>query len=413
MSSSDGAAASTGANVGWLAAYDRRVHWWLAALGGAALGAALVGLAWLLWQRRASRRSSTSVEHLPVDPQVGRLIAVLRSGALIIGTHDEVVHSNTQARTWGLARADRIAVPEVLDRVRQARLQDAPLAEEITVRRGVGAPDLHLTVRIAPLDSGSMIVLADDRTPLIRVDETRRDFVTNVSHELKTPIGAISLLAEAVQQAADDPEAVQHFAERMSYESSRLTELVSQIIALSRLQADDPMLSARPLQISELTATAVERCTAVAAAKGITVMVAGQGHEVVLGDEVQLCEAVTNLLQNAIAYSDPGSRVVISQRRVSDADGDLAEISVADNGIGIRPEDQQRIFERFYRVDFGRSRENGGTGLGLSIVKHIAAVHGGSVDVWSRPHQGSTFSLRFPIHTERDEPSMDPGKVSA
>ena len=388
-----------------------------------ALGAAVVGLVWLLVHRRAVARSTTSVQLGGIDPQVGTLITVLRSAALIVGAHDEVAHSNIQARTWGLAKADRIAVPAVLELVRRSRLQNAPISEEVTVDRGVGAPDLHLTVRIAPLDDTVVIVLADDRTPLLRVDETRRDFVTNVSHELKTPIGAISLLAEAVQEAADDPEAVQHFAQRMSYESSRLTELVSQIIALSRLQADDPMLSARPLEVGELTATAVERCKALAVGKQIKVMVVGSGDMVVLGDEVQLCEAVTNLLQNAISYSDPGTRVVISQRLVPDADGDLAEIAVADNGIGIRPEDQERIFERFYRVDFGRSRENGGTGLGLSIVKHIAAVHGGSVDVWSRPNQGSTFTLRFPIHSEHDQlgsdsrnsdsRNPDSGKVSA
>nr|WP_022909400.1 MULTISPECIES: ATP-binding protein [Aestuariimicrobium] len=373
---------------------------WLVLALGMVLGAAATTALFVALRVRERRRAALRHEVTEIHPQLGMVLAVLRSAGMIVGSHDEVAHSNVLARTWGLVRGDRLSLPPVLDAVREARRTDRAVTREVELKRGTGTPVMHLTVRVAPLENGTMIVLADDRTPLLRVDETRRDFVANVSHELKTPIGAISLLAEALLEAADDPEGVVHFAQRMQFEAARLSELVKQIIMLSRLQSDDPMLAAEPVRVGELSRIAVDRCQALALKKNIRVLTFGDGDLEVLGDVDQLAEAVTNLLQNAIAYSDDHSRVVITHRLSSEPDGDMVEIAVADNGIGIRPDEQERIFERFYRVDYGRSRDQGGTGLGLSIVKHIASVHAGTVDVWSQPGQGSTFTLRFPVATE-------------
>ena len=213
---------------------------------------------------------------------------------------------------------------------------------------------------------------------------------------MKTPIGAVSILAEAIEGAADDPEAIRHFSQRLTAESSRLSALVTQIIDLSRLQADEPLLRAEPVAVADVIDEAVSRHREQAANREVSLVVRCDDDLWVLGDQSQLTEAVANLVHNAIVYSEPKARVVVSARRVRDVDTDVIAIAVADNGIGISEADQKRIFERFYRVDYSRSRENGGTGLGLSLVKHTCQAHGGSVDVWSKLGQGSTFTLRLP-----------------
>lgn len=368
---------------------------------GLLLGVALGAAAMWLWHRSEERYAEIAqperTKPTVVEPQVIEVVNLLRSAAMVIGPHDEVLHSNPQARSLLLCRGDRILISRVLDEVRQVRTTEDPVVFDTEVSRGIGAPSLHLNVRVAPLGDTTLLVLADDRTALLRVDETRRDFVANVGHELKTPIGAISLLAEAVESAADDEDAVRRFATRMQGEAARLGELVTQIIDLSRLQADDPMLRAEPVIIGDVINQAVNRSRELATKQAINLVRAGNEQLTVLGDEHQLVDAIANLVQNAIVYSDHGARVVVTTNTVDDDGDDFVEVSVADNGIGISPENQQRIFERFYRVDYGRSRENGGTGLGLSIVKHITAVHGGSVNVWSKQGQGSTFTVRLPL----------------
>ncbi|MEL4505407.1 ATP-binding protein [Luteococcus sp. H138] len=368
---------------------------------GLLLGLVLGAAAMWLWHRSEERFAEIEqpVRTRPtvVEPQVVEVVNLLRSAAMVIGPHDEVLHSNPQARSLGMCRGDRILINKVLDEVRSVRFSEDPVVFDTEVSRGIGAPSLHLNVRIAPLGDTTLLVLADDRTALLRVDETRRDFVANVGHELKTPIGAVSLLAEAVESAADDADAVRRFSTRMQGEAARLGELVTQIIDLSRLQADDPMLRAEPVLIREVINQALQRSRELATKQAINLVRAGNEQLIVLGDEQQLVDAVANLVQNAMVYSDHGARVVITTNTIDEDGDDFVEISVADNGIGISPENQQRIFERFYRVDYGRSRENGGTGLGLSIVKHILAVHGGSVNVWSKLGQGSTFTVRLPL----------------
>jgi two-component system sensor histidine kinase SenX3 len=239
-----------------------------------------------------------------------------------------------------------------------------------------------------------VLALVEDRTRERRIEAVRRDFVANVSHELKTPVGAIKLLAEAVQDAADDPEAVHRFASRMLTESDRLAHLVQQVIELSRLQGDEPLESPESVGLDEVISVAVDTSAMDAAAKDISVLVEGDPGLTVLGNHEQVAAAVANLVANAVHYSDPGSKVLVSAKTV---DGN-ASISVVDQGIGIPKDEIDRIFERFYRVDPARHRSTGGTGLGLSIVKHVAATHGGDVRVWSVEGQGSTFTLTLPNH---------------
>ena len=244
-------------------------------------------------------------------------------------------------------------------------------------------------------DVDNIVVLLSDESEAERVHEVRRDFVANISHELKTPIGALSLLSEAVLSAADDPTSVVKFATRMQLEAKRLTDLVQEIINLSRLQDSDPLQVATENNVADLINEAIDLVKTTSEAKGISVAAGDIPAVVVLGDSEQLIMAIHNLLENAINYSPENTKVSVSSN-VSDG---IVEIVVADQGIGIPEEAQDRIFERFYRVDPARSRETGGTGLGLSIVKHVASNHGGEVKVWSSPNVGSSFALRLPIYT--------------
>jgi two-component system sensor histidine kinase SenX3 len=245
-----------------------------------------------------------------------------------------------------------------------------------------------------------VLALVEDRTRERRVEAIRRDFVANVSHELKTPVGAIRLLAEAVCDAADDPEAVRRFSDRMITESDRLSRLVQQIIELSRLQGDDPLESPVPVSVDQVVATAVDTSAIDAATKRIALVTGGESGLEVFGNREQVMAAVSNLVANAVAYSAPSSTVVLNTR----ATPGTVEISVVDQGIGIPAEEIDRIFERFYRVDPARHRSTGGTGLGLSIVKHVAATHGGEVKVWSVEGHGSTFTLALPRRPDAAEP---------
>lgn len=372
---------------------------------GAAVIALLVGLLLGAVLTRLTQRARSAVDELPFDDAVpvvgegvGEVLAALRSAAVVVGPHDEVLQASTPARTLGLVRGSRVMVPALLDLVRGVRRDQDIETIDLEIERGARAASTYLSVRVAPLQDHLILILAEDRTAARRIEETRRDFVANISHELKTPIGAISLLAEAVEDAADDPPAVRKFAGRMGVESARLSDLVAQIIDLSRLQADDPLAHPEEVDVDAVLAEAVDRCRVDAERHQVSLTVAGTKGCRVLGNGRQLAVAVGNLVENALIYSDPGARVVVAARIQARSDDDYVDITVSDNGIGIAPADQQRIFERFYRVDYARSRANGGTGLGLSIVKHIAATHGGEVHVWSQPGQGSTFTIRIPAH---------------
>lgn len=395
---------------------------WVGALLGVAgllLGLCL-GLAIAALLRRGQhvdRLTVPQVVEISVPEGTRRVLEVIRAAGVVVGPHDEVLEATPLASKLGLTRGTRVVIPRLLDLVRQARREQRLLAEEVNVTRGSrdhrGA-DLLLALRVAPMPDGLILVLADDLTNARRVEATRRDFVANVSHELKTPIGAVSLLAEAVEEAADDPEAVRRFASRMGIESARLGDLVSQIIDLSRLQAEDPMSRAEVIDVDDVLIEAVDRCRVDAEQHGVSIAIAGESGQHVMGDHLQLSTAVGNLVENALVYSDPGARVVVAARRQVRSDDDYVDITVSDSGIGIPADQLERIFERFYRVDYARSRANGGSGLGLSIVKHIAATHNGDVTVWSQPGRGSTFTLRLPTHqpTQSEDDTERPGAVT-
>lgn len=365
-------------------------------VAGILLGALV---AWRLLRRPSPVETPTFDDPPPVVPDgVSEILSVLSASGVVVGPHDEVLEATRAARSLGLARGSRIGLPEVLDLVREVRRDGQTRVHDLELSRGPSESTLYLSARVAALPEGLVVILADDLTASHRIEATRRDFVANVSHELKTPIGAISLLAEAVEDAADDPAAVRRFAGRMGIESGRLADLVSQIIDLSRLQADDPLAEPHVVDIDEVLHDAVDRCRVDAEQRRVTLTLAGAHGARVLGNARQLSTAVGNLVENALVYSDPGARVVVAAHVRAHSDDDDVEITVSDTGIGISSADAERIFERFYRVDYGRSRANGGTGLGLSIVKHIAASHGGRVGVWSQVGRGSTFTITVPAH---------------
>lgn len=333
-----------------------------------------------------------------VSRELREVLSLVPSGVVMVGPDDEILTSNEQAAVLNLSRGNRVGFPELLEKVRDVRASGEPYRGPMVREALPGSQPVQLQVRLAPFDGERVLVLAEDESSQRRVDAVRRDFVANISHELKTPIGAVSVLAEAVEAAHDDPEAVLRFATKLQVETARLAELINQIIDLSRLQSEDPMLASEVVDVNEIVTEAVSRSRERANVREVSLIVARTHDAFVLGDKWQLTDAVTNLVQNAINYSDERARVTISIA-ATEKDGDrFVEIKVSDNGIGIKPEEQERIFERFYRVDYGRSRASGGTGLGLSIVRHIAVAHGGAVRVWSRPGQGSTFTLSLPMY---------------
>ena len=353
-------------------------------------------------QARGSRmRAAQQPVRLP--PGIASVLSVLSSSAVVVDSNDKVLRASAAARAFGLVKGDRLMVSELAALARQVR-RDGEIREgefEVPVPRFSGRTT-SFAVRVAPLGGavgggGLVLVLAEDQTESRRVEEVRRDFVANTSHELKTPVGALALLAETIEDAADDAEAVRRFAGKMRQEAQRLTNLVQDLITLSRIQAAEPVPDPRPVDIDAVVAEAVDRCRLKANARGITLASVGSRGLTVLGDEDLLVTALRNLLENAVAYSPERTRVVISTKRTPEGN---AELSVADQGIGIPERDLERIFERFYRVDPARSRATGGTGLGLAIVKHVMAAHNGKVTVRSVEGAGSTFTLSVPLRSE-------------
>ncbi|SEG88517.1 two-component system, OmpR family, sensor histidine kinase SenX3 [Actinacidiphila yanglinensis] len=333
-----------------------------------------------------------------LPPGVDTVLSVLRSSAVVLDEGDTVVKASSAAYALGLVRGGRLAVDQMLQMARETRRDGEIRQVELDLpRRGAGRGEGQaVSARVAPLGSRLVLLLVEDLTEARRIEAVRRDFVANVSHELKTPVGALSLLSEAVMDAAEDPEAVNRFAGRMQIEATRLTSLVQEIIDLSRVQDDDALVDAEPVAVDDLVAEAVDRCRQPANSKQIIMATGTTPDLFIWGNRGQLAAALGNLVENAVNYSPARTRVGIAGRRISAAGGDLIEISVTDQGIGISERDRERVFERFYRVDPARSRATGGTGLGLSIVKHVAASHGGEVTVWSAEGQGSTFTLRLP-----------------
>ena len=360
----------------------------LAALIGAVVAGGGV-LAFMVSQRQQGIVPRPEEPVVPLG--VATVLSVLRSSAVVVDDDDEVVKASAPALALGLVRSHRLVSAELAELVRQVRRDGQIREADLVLPRPNGSPRT-VTARVAPLSSRLVLALVEDRTRERRVEAVRRDFVANVSHELKTPVGAIRLLAEAVGDASDDPEAVERFARRMLTESDRLLQMVQQIIELSRLQGDEPLEGPAVVDVDSVIARSVDVTVMDAGSKHIKVVAGGTAGLRIFGNEEQISAAVTNLLANAVTYSGKDSTVLISAKACED----MVDISVVDQGIGIPQDELDRIFERFYRVDPARHRSTGGTGLGLSIVKHVAATHGGDVRVWSLEGQGSTFTLSLP-----------------
>ncbi len=363
----------------------------LAAFIGVVVGAVSV-LAWHISDRQQHQLATPEEPAVPAG--VATVLSVLRSSAVVVDESDVVLKASAPAYAFGLVRGSELVIDELADVVRQVRRDGQIRETELTLTRDRAA-SRTVTARVAPLGSRLVLALVEDRTRERRVEAVRRDFVANVSHELKTPVGAIRLLSEAVADASEDPEAVKRFAGRMVTESDRLTRLVQQIIELSRLQGDNPLEMPARVRIDAVIAIAVDTSAIEARAKNINLITGGDSDLQVYGSDEQITAAVSNLVANAVAYSADGSSVVVTTRGTETS----VEVSVIDQGIGIPSAEIDRIFERFYRVDPARHRSTGGTGLGLSIVKHVAATHGGDVTVWSVEGQGSTFTLSLPRST--------------
>lgn len=359
-----------------------------------ALGALLGGGAVVTVIAAARRgRMAAEVASTTVPDGVDQVIDALESAGVVLDPSNNVIKASSRAVTLGLVWHRTLVHPRLVELVDRVRRSGEPVTEELELSRGpLGDAALHLSVRVARLGSRFMLLLAEDRTESYRLDAVRRDFVANISHELKTPIGAIGLLGEALVHAADDPVQVRRFAEQLTKESSRLASMTQEIIELSRLQAKDALSHPEIVELDHVVSAAIDQNRVHAEAQRVTLASGGTKGLRVWGDEAMLITAVHNLILNAVQYSPSPSRVGIG---VTAAD-DVIEIAVTDQGIGIPDDELDRVFERFFRVDQARSRTTGGTGLGLSIVKHVVQNHGGDVRVWSQPGRGSTFTIRLP-----------------
>lgn len=344
-----------------------------------------------MWRKRIEETPRPEAPSILFD-----VLEQLDQDVLLLAPGDIAIYSSPGVDNLNIIRDGRILSPELLAIIRVVRRTGITQSGKIEVPRGpIGEGVRELTVKVISLEKDlQILVLLSDESEAERVHEVRRDFVANISHELKTPIGALSLLSEAVLSAKDEPAAVEKFASRMQQEAKRLTGLVQEIINLSRLQDSDPLQMAEPILLSDLIAEAVDQSQTTSSARRIGITVSDEVAATVFGDRDQLLMAINNLIENAINYSPENTNVSIT----TSVKDDIVTISVTDQGIGIPESDLERIFERFYRVDPARSRETGGTGLGLSIVKHVAAKHGGEITVWSSPNVGSTFALRLPVY---------------
>lgn len=377
----------------------------LALLAGVFVGLLISAVAFLAWRARAQAQEQADGE-LPAGAR--EVLGALDEAALIVDASFTIVATSPSAELFGLFEGESIPGDELRELLRSSRGVPHSETGTLKLRRGVAPAEPRLIVaRASSITPRFTLVLVRDITERERLAEMRRDFVANTSHELKTPVGAVTLLAEAIESAADDPEQVRSFASRLSAEAMRLGNLTSRIMSLSRLQSADELTELRDVAIDEVVTSAIETHAIAAESAGVALVRGGDRGLYVRGDVQVLSEAVGNLIANAIVYSPPASQVGVGIR----GNGDTVEIAVTDRGIGIPESEQQRVFERFYRADYARSRRTGGTGLGLSIVKHAVQRHGGEVQLWSRPGRGSTFTIRLPAIAAPDGAAPTPRKT--
>jgi two-component system sensor histidine kinase SenX3 len=332
------------------------------------------------------------------------LIAVLNSlnrESIILDSSGKIIFETSKTSLLNLVSEGKVTSEELSALVRVVRRTGKSQEGSIEVARGPigkGKRELQITATLISPD-GAVLILVDDEGEKQRVDAVRRDFITNISHELKTPIQALTLNSDALLEVKNEPDKVILFANKIKTQANRLNDLVQEIINLSKLQDSDPLDMADQVEVIDVINEAVDQCEAVAEARNVLIDIGEVDNSTVIGNHNQLVMAVHNLVENAINYSSDKTRVTISTK----VDSQIIEILVKDQGIGIADENLDRIFERFYRVDPARSRATGGTGLGLSIVKHVVKNHGGEVKVWSAPGVGSTFAIRLPITKEKSD----------
>ncbi|MFY2789939.1 cell wall metabolism sensor histidine kinase WalK [Rhodococcus sp. KRD162] len=350
--------------------------------------------------RHAERRRVTS--GLTMSQVLDLIVLASESGIAVVDQFHDVVLFNPRAEELGLVR-NRLIDDRAWDAVLRVLADGNPVEADLSSknpRTGRDKISVRCVARLLSKEDKRFVVLfADDDSEQVRMEATRRDFVANVSHELKTPVGAMSLLAEALLESADDPESVRHFGGKVVAESKRLGNMVTELIALSRLQGAEKLPDLEVVDVDTVVNEAMDRSKLAAENAGISVTTDHPSGLEVLGDQALLVTALANLIQNAIAYSSNGSPVSVSRAlRASNV-----AFAVTDRGIGIAKADQERVFERFFRVDKARSRATGGTGLGLAIAKHVAANHNGSISLWSKLGTGSTFTLQIPAYFEEED----------
>ena len=346
------------------------------------------------------RGFETQPDSDPIDFPVlaSEILELLGSVGILLDQNNQVIRMNNRAEPFGLISRGALVQPELFDLVRTARSTRQVESFEGSINVGMKKSQLEVLAKASLVAGDYVVLVLEDQTQKSRLDKTRRDFIENISHELKTPIGAIALLAEAIQGAEDDPETRNLFAGNLIKESNRLTHLVQDIIELSRVQSEEVLATAELIDVNHVISDAVDRNEQLARSRSIRVLFQDEPGPEIYGNREMLTTAVKNLIENAIKYSSSGSQVGVGSKSMVD----VAEVSVTDSGAGISPENQPRVFERFFRVDSSRSRETGGTGLGLSIVKHVAKIHRGEVKLFSQPGVGSTFTLRIPLAKSSD-----------
>ncbi|OBF28689.1 ATP-binding protein [Mycobacterium sp. ACS4331] len=378
----------------------------LALVVGAVIGAQL----WpMIVERR--RRRAAELAGITVSQMLKRIVELSPQGIVVVDAFRDVVFVNDRARHGELALVhDRLlddrawaAAQHTLETGENTEVDLTPAPKRAAAGRSGLSVRGHVRL-LTDDDRRFAVVFVDDQSDHARVEATRRDFVANVSHELKTPVGAIGVLAEAILESAEDPETVRRFGAKVLAESKRLADMVGELIELSRLQGAEKLPDLDAVDVDSVVAEAISRNKLAADNADISVTADAPSGLQVLGNPPLLATALANLISNAIAYSPHGSTVSISRRRR----GAYVEIAVTDRGIGIAKADQERVFERFFRVDKARSRATGGTGLGLAIVKHVAANHNGSIRLWSQLGTGSTFTLSIPACNDADDGEESP-----
>lgn len=371
--------------------------WWLASLlGGVAIG---VIIGWKMWSRSSTEPRPEPAPANDVPPAADReqrllrIVEALPLGVIVFDEAGNELFVNGSAARLSEDRLQSAlvgsAVSEVVAEAAEGRIAQTMLELH-------GASRTHLSIRAVPVGAAvvgqaAVVVTIEDTTELHRADLLRRDFVANVSHELKTPIGAIGVLAETLVDV-DDPETAKRLAGRLQNESYRLANTVDDLLTLARIESGE-LTQTADLRVADLLQAVAGRVGYQSEEEGITLNFVTQPDNLSLsGDRVQLTSGLGNLVDNAVKYSESGSTVTVNAMQA----GEAVKIVVADEGVGIPEADRDRIFERFYRVDRGRSRDTGGTGLGLSIVRHVMLNHGGSIELESEEGVGTTFVLTFP-----------------